>query len=45
MWLQERYGKTSSNTTDGVPASGMRIYATTEAILNAKFEKVVQQGR
>lgn len=44
-WLQAKYGKTGSNSTEGLPASGMRIYATTEAILNASYEKAVQGRR
>lgn len=44
-WLQEKYGKTSRNTTEGLPASGMRIYATTEEILNASYEKALQGRR
>lgn len=27
--VQARYGKAGTNTTDGLPASGMRVYGTT----------------
>ena len=38
---QDVYGKTATNTTDGLPPSGMRVYVTTEAVLRQQFEAIL----
>jgi len=35
---QAMYGKTATNTTEGLPPSGMRVYVTNEAVLRQQFE-------
>ena len=35
---QAMYGKMATNTTEGLPSSGMRVYVTTEAVLREQFE-------
>ena len=36
--VQAMYGKVATNTTEGLPPSGMRVYVTTDAVLRQSFE-------
>ncbi len=35
---QAKYGKSASNTTEGLPPSGMRMAATTVALLDSAYD-------
>ena len=41
--IQAMYGKVATNTTEGLPPSGMRVYVTTEAVLRQQFQMILAE--